>query len=78
MSALRTLAELEIDVPGEIKVIGFDGMAMGEHTVPRLSTVRQDLTTGAHNLVDLLLRRIAGEETASVVMPPELVVRMSS
>jgi DNA-binding LacI/PurR family transcriptional regulator len=78
MSALRTLAELEIDVPGEIKVIGFDGMAMGEHTVPRLSTVRQDLTTGAHNLVDLLLRRIAGEDTASVVMPPELVVRMSS
>jgi DNA-binding LacI/PurR family transcriptional regulator len=78
MSALRTLAELEIDVPGETKVIGFDGMAMGEHTVPRLSTVRQDLTTGAHNLVDLLLRRIAGEDTASVVMPPELVVRMSS
>ena len=30
------------------------------------------------NLVDLLLRRIAGEDTGSVVMPPELVVRMSS
>lgn len=78
MSALRSLAELGIDVPAEIKVVGFDGLAIGEHTVPRLTTVRQDLTTGAHNLVDLLLRRIAGEETASVVMPPELVVRMSS
>lgn len=78
MSALRSLAELGIDVPAEVKVVGFDGLAIGEHTVPRLTTVRQDLTTGAHNLVDLLLRRIGGEDTASVVMPPELVVRMSS
>lgn len=78
MSALRTLAEMQIAVPGEIRVIGYDGLALGEHTVPRLSTIKQDLTTGVHNLVDLLLRRIAGEDTGSVVMPPELVIRMSS
>jgi DNA-binding LacI/PurR family transcriptional regulator len=78
MSTLRTLAEMGISVPSDIKVIGYDGLPISEQTVPRLSTVRQDLTTGAHNLVDLLLRRIAGEETSSVVMPPELVVRMSS
>jgi DNA-binding LacI/PurR family transcriptional regulator len=78
MSTLRALAEIGIAVPSAIKVIGYDGLAIGEQTVPRLSTVRQDLTTGAHNLVDLLLRRIAGEDTGSVVMPPELLVRMSS
>jgi DNA-binding LacI/PurR family transcriptional regulator len=78
MSALRALSELGIAVPADIKVIGYDGLAIGEHTVPRLSTVKQDLTTGAHNLVDLLLRRIAGEDTASVIMPPELIVRMST
>jgi len=78
MSALRALSELDRSVPADVKVIGFDGLALGEHTVPRLSTVRQDLTTGARNLVDLLLRRIAGEDTSSVVMMPELVVRLSS
>lgn len=78
MSALRALSELDLAVPGTVKVIGYDGLALGEHTVPRLSTVRQDLTTGARNLVDLLLRRIAGEDTSSVVMMPELVVRLSS
>jgi DNA-binding LacI/PurR family transcriptional regulator len=78
MSTLRVLSELGLDVPGDIRVIGYDGLAFGEQTVPRLSTVKQDLTTGARNLVDLLLRRIAGEETGSVVMPPELVVRMSA
>jgi DNA-binding LacI/PurR family transcriptional regulator len=78
MSTLRTLAELGVAIPNEIRVIGYDGLAIGEQTVPRLSTIRQDLTTGAHNLVDLLLRRISGEDTSSVVMTPELVVRMSS
>jgi DNA-binding LacI/PurR family transcriptional regulator len=78
MSTLRVLSELGLAVPEQVKVIGFDGLALGEQTVPRLTTVKQDLTTGARNLVDLLLRRIAGEETGSVVMPPELVIRMSS
>lgn len=78
MSTLRALSELGMAVPGEVKVIGYDGLALGEHTVPRLSTVKQDLTTGARNLVDLLLRRIAGEDTGSVVMMPELVTRLST
>jgi DNA-binding LacI/PurR family transcriptional regulator len=78
MSTVRTLAEMGLSVPGDMRVIGYDGLAIGEHMVPRLSTVRQDLTTGARNLVDMLLRRIAGEDTSSVVMQPELVVRMSS
>jgi DNA-binding LacI/PurR family transcriptional regulator len=78
MSALRVLAELGLSVPDDVRIIGYDGLALGDQTVPRLSTVKQDLTTGAHNLVDLLLRRIAGEDTGSVVMPPELVVRLST
>jgi DNA-binding LacI/PurR family transcriptional regulator len=78
MTTLRVLAELNISVPDDIKVIGYDGLALSEHTFPRLSTIRQDLTTGAHSLVDMLLRRIAGEETTSVILQPELVVRNST
>lgn len=78
MTTLRVLAEMKISVPDDIKVIGYDGLELTEHTFPRLSTVRQDLTTGAHTLVDMLLRRIAGEDTASVVLQPELVVRNST
>lgn len=78
MSALRALAEQDLSVPGDVRVIGYDGLAMGEQTVPRLSTISQDLTQGAGHLVDLLLRRIAGEDTQSVVMEPRLMVRMSS
>jgi DNA-binding LacI/PurR family transcriptional regulator len=78
MTSLRVLAELNISVPDDIKVIGYDGLALSEHTFPQLSTIRQDLTTGSHSLVDMLLRRIAGEDTTSVILQPELVVRNSS
>lgn len=78
MATLSVLSEAGLSVPGDIRVIGFDGLAISEITVPRLSTIRQDLNAGAAHLVDLLLRRIAGEETGPVIMKPELVVRMSS
>ena len=59
-------------------VAGFDGIDMGAHVHPALTTVRQDLTRGAKLLVDQLLRRMAGEQVDSVKMPGELVVRESS
>lgn len=78
MKTLRVLAELNIAVPDDIKLIGYDGLSLSEHAFPQLSTIRQDFTTGAHSLVDLLMRRIAGEETQPVVMAPELMVRGST
>ncbi len=78
MAAISVLTGRGVRVPDDVRVIGYDDLPLAEQTAPPLSTIRQDLVTGAHNLVDLLLRRIAGEDTASVVMPPELVVRGSS
>ena len=78
MSALRALSEHGVSVPGDVRVVGYDDLAFANQTVPPLSTIRQDLSAGATHLVDLLFRRIAGENTASVVLEPKLVVRQSS
>lgn len=78
MSALQVLAEHDLRVPADVRVMGYDGLAISGQTVPGLSTIAQDLKHGAEALVDLLLRRIAGEETASVVMEPMLVERLSA
>lgn len=78
MSALRALSEFGLSVPGQVKVIGYDGLELGEHTVPRLTTIAQDLVQGAENLVETLCRQIAGESVHSVVMQPRLVVRTST
>jgi DNA-binding LacI/PurR family transcriptional regulator len=78
MSALRALSDFGLAVPSDVKVVGYDGLTISEHTVPRLSTVKQDLAVGAEHMIDLLFRRIAGEDTDSVVIEPELLHRMSS
>ncbi len=78
MTTIRVLAEHGISVPADIKIIGYDDLPLAQHTMPQLTTIRQNFQAGATHLVDLLLRRIGGEETESVVMTPELVVRAST
>jgi DNA-binding LacI/PurR family transcriptional regulator len=78
MNALHALTERGIAVPDQIRIVGYDDLPIAQQTTPRLTTIRQDFARGAAHLVDLLQRRIAGEDTDSVVMPPELIVRLSS
>jgi DNA-binding LacI/PurR family transcriptional regulator len=78
MSTLRALSEHEISVPAEVCVVGYDDLAFASQTSPPLTTIQQDLPAGAAHLVDLLFRRIDGEQTKSVILEPKLVVRKST
>ena len=78
MRTLRALADRAIAVPERVAVIGFDDVPLASHTVPRLTTVRQDIRTGAATMVETLFRRIAGEDTPSTIMTPALIVRDSA
>lgn len=75
---LAKLRERAIAVPRDIKVVGFDDLPIASQTLPPLTTVRQDIAGGAKGLVQLLLRRLAGENTESLVLPPRLVIRQSA
>jgi len=75
---LTELRNCGLAVPDDIRLVGFDDLPIARQTVPPLTTVRQDIAAGAHGLVDLLLRRLAGEPTESLVLPPQLVVRQTA
>ena len=75
VTCLKELRERGIDVPRELKLVGFDDLPISSQTAPPLTTVRQDIAAGAKGLVDLLLRRLEGEDTESLVLPPHLVLR---
>lgn len=75
MACLSELRARSVNVPQEIKLIGFDDLPVANQTQPSLSTIRQDIDVGARGLVDLLTRRLAGEETESLIMPPKLILR---
>ena len=78
MSALLTLMRKSIAVPDEVRIIGYDDLPIASRTSPKLTTIRQDFAMGAAHLIDCLFRRIGGEESASIVMKPELVIREST
>lgn len=78
MATIRQLDASGIRVPEDVAVLGFDDLPLARHTVPQLSTIRQDITGGAAEMVKRLKARLAGQETKSLVMPPELVLRASA
>ena len=75
MRALRVLADKRIKVPGDVALVGYDDLPLASHTVPRLTSVHQDLRRGAAAMVDALFKRMAGEDAPSLVMPPRLAER---
>ena len=75
VACLHELRKRPLSLPDQVQLVGFDDLPIAGQTVPRLTTIRQDIAAGAKGLVDLLLRRLAGEDTESLVMPPHLIVR---
>ncbi len=78
ISAMRALSTAGLSVPKDVAVVGFDDISIAAPTTPSLTTVRQDLERGARTMVDSLFKRMEGEETPSVTMAAELIVRESA
>ena len=78
MGAMRAITEQGLRIPQDVSVVGYDDISISAHTMPPLTTVRQDTTRGAKLLVDLLMRRLNNEDVASVAMEPQLVLRGSA
>ncbi len=64
LGAIRALRDAGKRVPEDISVVGFDGLSIGEYTVPRLSTVYQSVEQLAEQSMQLLRGNIEGNVTA--------------
>lgn len=61
MGAIRALTDSGLRVPEDVSVVGFDGLAIGEFIVPRLSTVSQSVDILAQRGTELLKGNIEGK-----------------
>lgn len=61
MSAVRAAADLEIAVPRDLSVCGFDDIPFCRVMVPRLTTVRRETELGGRRAFQLLLDRMSGQ-----------------
>lgn len=78
MGALARLAELGIEVPGQVSVAGFDDVPVASITSPSLSTVRLPLREMGRRGFSEAARVLGGGELASAVLPTGLAMREST
>jgi LacI family transcriptional regulator len=77
---LKRAHENEVDVPGQISIVGFDSTQFCETTTPRLTAVRQPIKEMAQQATELLLAMIEGNcpSKTSHTFPCTLDVRDST
>lgn len=79
LGLLRVLSEAGRDVPRDVSLVGFDDIPEAAYFTPPLTTVRQNFMEVGRRCLNLLVHQIeSGERSASVKVPPELVVRASA
>jgi DNA-binding LacI/PurR family transcriptional regulator len=76
--ALPVLREAGRDVPGDVRVVGFDDSGLAATLDPALTTVRHPLDRISEEMVRLLNDVINGRTPLSITVPTTLVIRESS
>ncbi len=79
IGCIRALHDAGLRVPENVSVVGFDDIQTASFYVPSLTTIRQPLMQMGATAATLLLKRVRGEHTDSLVkIDPELVMREST
>lgn len=78
VAAVNHLTSIGRKVPSEVKLIGVDNAPFCQFAIVPLSSVSQEFRERGRQAVQLLARKLAGEEIKSVQVPPVVWVRESS
>jgi DNA-binding LacI/PurR family transcriptional regulator len=75
-AVIKWCAENNIDVPGQVSVLGFSDDRPSAYTHPALTTIAHPVAEIAHTAIQLLLK--SGRQTITRLLTPRLVVREST
>lgn len=80
LGALNALAEKNIKVPDDVKLIGFDNISISKYSFPAISTVNQDKKRLGEEASRALLRLIKkeGGGKLNIVLPVSIVKRQTT
>lgn len=82
IGAMRALREVELRIPEQVSVVGFDDIQSAAFQQPGLTTVRQPLRRMGELAAEILLKRVATGpkrvHAKRITVEPELVVRGST
>lgn len=78
MTVIGLLNREGLRVPEDVRVGGYDDIALAAHLHPSLTTVRQPIAMAGEQLVEALLAQLGGERPAPRQLVTELIVRDST
>jgi DNA-binding LacI/PurR family transcriptional regulator len=79
LGLLHGFHDLGYEVPKDISVVGFDDIPTSRHTIPPLTTVRQDFDALGAKTVEVLTAAAEGHEIPQrTTVGIELIVREST
>ncbi len=80
IGALRAAGDLNLRVPDDLSLVGYDDIPMAQYLVPRLTTVSKDAFRLGREAFQLLLARIQEPDRPRqrVISPARLVIRDST
>ena len=78
LNVMAALASRGLEVPTQVKVVGYDDIPWAKHVHPPLTTVQQRTDDASQALVELLFESLEGHPRRSVVLDTQLVVRQST
>ncbi len=75
MTLLGDVQQRDIQIPEQLSIIGFDGVAEGETSLPPLTTIEQPTREKARTAAELVLGEAPPRQT---ILPVRLIVRAST
>lgn len=76
LGAMRGLADIGLSMPSEVQLIGFDGIRLGEFTIPSMSTIRQDIGRMGRIAGESIIRMVRGDQSGeTIILPVEFLAR---
>jgi LacI family transcriptional regulator len=77
VGVMHAAAEMNLRIPDDLSLIGYDDIPFAAYTVPGLTTIAQPLVEMGTTAVDFLLRQMEAEDQTPLkaVLPTHLVVR---
>ncbi|NOX61303.1 MAG: LacI family transcriptional regulator [Chloroflexi bacterium] len=80
LGALRAASDMQLEVPKDISIVGYDDIFLANYLCQRLTTVHAQAEAIGQGAVKLLLRRLQNPELPpqSVELPTRLIIREST
>jgi DNA-binding LacI/PurR family transcriptional regulator len=81
IGAIKAVRDAGLSVPGDISIVGFDGIEITQLFTPRLTTIRQDTTGMGVKAAESLIKQILGidknRRPENIILEPQLLIGTS-